>query len=535
MTRLLLLIAILTTAAGYAQEDVDVMVDSLNFAKSRSQKIDISQRIALRLQDTDWNRALSYLELARSEANKLKDPAEQAELYVTAAHIYNEKDVLDVALDYYQKAYEIYREAGNIDEEIKIENNLAIIYARLQNKEKALLYFRRVYAYQKQQGDSLRLAQILNNIGTLYLETNPDSSLYYYKKSLPLANELGDPIVSTYVYTNIGRAYASLSDSSAMQYFRKALSYARSTNDKPTKSLIYLSLADYYHENSQFDSAVYYGNKTMTQLADNAFNFSSQRAVKILYESYFEEGDYKNAATYFNQYNTIRDSLNIVDAAVNVERLKLQQEYLNRSQIQQLSTERARYKYYFVGFALLAGILILLLVVVRFRNRIAKNTLEKDLLTAKQKELRYDLDVKNQVMVSKAMEGMHRADMINGVIDDLKKLRLELNKKANQYAVDQIQNRLKRDLNTDIWQEFELSFEQVHNSFYTNLNASHPDLTPKDRRLCALLYLDLSSKEISQLTGQSYKSIENARTRLRRKLDLTNEKVNLSSYLISLE
>ncbi len=335
-----------------------------------------------------------------------------------------------------------------------------------------------------------------------------DSALYFYQKSLPIVERLNKPTLSTYVYTNIGRAYAEHDDSTAMVYFRKALRFADTTRDKPTKSIINSSLATYYHNTLQYDSAIYYANRTMELQADNTYSFTSQDAVKTLYESYLAKGDYKDAASYFNKYNTIRDSLNLVDAAVNVERLKLQQEYLTRAQIQTLSEEHLRFKYYLV---------------------------EKDLLKAKQKELRYDLDVKNQVMISKAMAGMQQSDTITGVMDDLKKLRLALDKKSNQHAIDQIQNRLERDLNTDTWQEFEMSFEQVHNSFYTNLNAKHPDLTPKDRRLCALLYMDLSSKEISQISGQAYKSIENARTRLRKKLDLTNEKINLSSYLIGLE
>jgi DNA-binding CsgD family transcriptional regulator len=71
----------------------------------------------------------------------------------------------------------------------------------------------------------------------------------------------------------------------------------------------------------------------------------------------------------------------------------------------------------------------------------------------------------------------------------------------------------------------------VHKSFFDKLTVDYPSLTPKERRLCALLYLDLTTKEICQITGQSLIAIENARTRLRKKFDLTNEKINLSTYL----
>jgi len=43
--------------------------------------------------------------------------------------------------------------------------------------------------------------------------------------------------------------------------------------------------------------------------------------------------------------------------------------------------------------------------------------------------------------------------------------------------------------------------------------------------------LNLSTKEISQITGQSFKSVENARTRLRKKLKITNLGTDLTIYL----
>ena len=77
--------------------------------------------------------------------------------------------------------------------------------------------------------------------------------------------------------------------------------------------------------------------------------------------------------------------------------------------------------------------------------------------------------------------------------------------------------KIKQNTEKHVWEEFELHFEQVHESFYVSLNQKHPELTSRDRRLCALLKLNLNSKEIAQITGQSFKSIENARTRLRKK------------------
>ena len=71
--------------------------------------------------------------------------------------------------------------------------------------------------------------------------------------------------------------------------------------------------------------------------------------------------------------------------------------------------------------------------------------------------------------------------------------------------------------------EFETRFEQVHEAFFVQLNSRFPDLTPNDRRICAFLKLNMSTKDIALLTNRSPRSIESARYRLKKKLGLGAE------------
>lgn len=67
--------------------------------------------------------------------------------------------------------------------------------------------------------------------------------------------------------------------------------------------------------------------------------------------------------------------------------------------------------------------------------------------------------------------------------------------------------------------------------FFQRLSDINPNLTPNERRLCALLRMNMSSKEISLMTGQSLESIRKGRIRLRSKLNLTNTETNISDFL----
>lgn len=80
------------------------------------------------------------------------------------------------------------------------------------------------------------------------------------------------------------------------------------------------------------------------------------------------------------------------------------------------------------------------------------------------------------------------------------------------------------------WKEIEILFEKVHHSFYEKLNIQFPNLTANERKICAFLKLNMSSKDIMQVTFQSEDALKKARLRLRQKLDICRE-TNLTAFL----
>lgn len=92
-------------------------------------------------------------------------------------------------------------------------------------------------------------------------------------------------------------------------------------------------------------------------------------------------------------------------------------------------------------------------------------------------------------------------------------------------------NEIIKSGNEQIWDELELHFEQINEVFYKHISLQFPNLTPNERKLCAYLRLNLSTKDISSITSQSVRSIEIARTRLREKLGLKGAEEDLYTYL----
>ena len=83
------------------------------------------------------------------------------------------------------------------------------------------------------------------------------------------------------------------------------------------------------------------------------------------------------------------------------------------------------------------------------------------------------------------------------------------------------------------WQLFEAYFKNAHQAFWERLQGKFPDLTSGDLRICCLLRMNLSTKEIASLLNISVRAVEIRRYRLRKKLELSAE-MNLVDFLLRL-
>jgi len=88
----------------------------------------------------------------------------------------------------------------------------------------------------------------------------------------------------------------------------------------------------------------------------------------------------------------------------------------------------------------------------------------------------------------------------------------------------------KRSSFNSNWEEFEILFEKVHSSFYEKINSSFPTLTANERKMCAFLKLNMSNKDIANITFQSDEALKKARLRLRQKLQIDRD-TNLSNFM----
>lgn len=74
----------------------------------------------------------------------------------------------------------------------------------------------------------------------------------------------------------------------------------------------------------------------------------------------------------------------------------------------------------------------------------------------------------------------------------------------------------------------------VHNNFFRVLDKKFPELSHKEKMLCAYIKMNMLTKEIAPLLNISVRGVEIGRYRLRKKLGL-DERANLTKFLQGLE
>jgi phosphate/sulfate permease len=108
--------------------------------------------------------------------------------------------------------------------------------------------------------------------------------------------------------------------------------------------------------------------------------------------------------------------------------------------------------------------------------------------------------------------------ILSGIIDEI---RVADEKEYIDSKLKELSTLIRQKMSfSDETEEFYSKIEKTDRDFRQKLTSTFPGLTEQEKKLAILLRLNLSSKEISSLLGISSKSVEIARYRLRKRLNL---------------
>lgn len=195
------------------------------------------------------------------------------------------------------------------------------------------------------------------------------------------------------------------------------------------------------------------------------------------------------------------------------------------------------YAYLFYGLFVI-GIVFLIYRAVLVRTRKKEEEIRLNEERKRQEEMeRYQLNClqeelgnKNSKLMSITMLGVQNNTFLKKIKDAVQEIDTSQSP-ATKQQVQRLVKDIERQLNDQSgWDNFAEHFNNTCNGFFDRLTEKHPKLTNSDLRLCAYIRLNLSTKEMASLMNVSSSSVEMAKYRLRKKLEL-DESVALPYYL----
>ncbi|SHE36733.1 Tetratricopeptide repeat-containing protein [Mariniphaga anaerophila] len=413
-------------------------------------------------------------------------------------------------------------------------HDIGVTYDRLRQFDLALeFYFKALNTYYEnyeansKEFSLFKIQSLYNNIGNIYSSNGDlEKAEQYYKKGISICIQKKDFLNLGTGYNNLGKVYMEKNDDKALWYLTRALQIRDSINDENGLGTSHTFMAQYYFLKDNYNTAISHARKAFgIGKKIQSLSIESESA-SALANAYNGQQKYDSAFFYYKIHKNLNDSIINNETYSKIEGMKLQNEFEIQTQKQKLESQKVKFRFVTFILLLVLALIVLFLLIRYFRER-------KERISSENKDLKMEVELKNKELTSIAMQQMRT----NNLVDSIKERLLLLKKKVTPDQKEQIQKiimELHALSDKEVWDEFELRFQQVHEVFYNNLKSKFPQLSPSEIKLAAFLRLNMTSKDISSLTGLSVKSIESSRYRLRKKLGIAKKEINLVNFLMEI-
>jgi serine phosphatase RsbU (regulator of sigma subunit)/Tfp pilus assembly protein PilF len=248
--------------SGISITGQDSKVDSLKMILAGlgedTTKVNTLNAIADELHRPNPDEAIRYGSEAKNLAEQLNYPAGEALANKNIGLGFYMQGEFTEALKYWEPALALYEELGDDQLVANLQSNMGAIYHTTGKFVEAMELFLPALKMAEELNDSTRISTLLLNIGVIYSESpgTYDEALNYYHRAIKIGEALGDLNI-----TGIGT----------------------------------INLGEIYIEKEEYDSALYYFEKSLTILT-SGIDIAS--ALNFMASIYSEKGEYSKALTY---------------------------------------------------------------------------------------------------------------------------------------------------------------------------------------------------------------------------------------------
>lgn len=527
----------------------DRAIDSLNKKLSvttvDSSRIDLHAQLSKLLLATDYKASFKHAMSAVQLAEQHSDYASRVKAYRVIGAVCMYMGLNDLAAKYYTRYYELAESKKDKAEMGAAYFNLASVQLALKDFEKAKQVLLQAETLlqegYRQKGEALPsniLLMFRINLGIIFQElgafNRADSVI---SLAMPMAKgAAGLEAQLLHLFQLQSRVWVGKKQAdSALVSIYNARRLATQLGDLAGKTANYFLAGEAYQQKGDVNAAIReYSQGFSSALQIGAPSLQIMMA-EPLYKLYQQTGNTDSSKRYFDLFTALKAQTKDMEAKEQLMRNELMREYKQLETAVQQKAATDQRVYLFTALAALAVAVLGFTGTLAYRRRYRRLELEKvrKELEAQRMELeKLQLEAKvahQEQQLAEYQYKISKNEMLETLVQDLQQFiaRGSNDNSPSQPSTDYI-NEMQQG---KIWEEFEVRFLKSHAGFYDRLLTAHPDLTSNERRLCSFLRLDMTTKEISVITGQTVRAVEIGRTRLRKKLQLSRGEQGLFDYL----
>lgn len=444
--------------------------------------------------------------------------------YIANGAILQETGMPLAAYDSYMQGLEIAQHKDFDKYNAMLNNNIGVIFFNADDFDQAEKYFRKALECNLKLSDKTEINLNYDNLAYVYQKLGKThEALDMSLKGLQYINAEDHPIDFYSSHIFLGKLYSENGEYSvAKSYLENALINMRKCRYLLGEIEADTELSRHYLHIGLPDSAKIHAEQALKLASNSGLAPDVSTALNILSETHRMLGNHETATDLVVREKLYSDSIHNAECRL---RLDMHEKILSQTAKNSYKQQSASSAFWFLSLLFIA----LIVAAVSGRKYLILKRKHND-----NEALNNELSMRNREITLMGMSQMKTNEGIESISTELKQLLLELNPKA--VAQKQRIKRLVQNLDalTKTDDEFSACFERVKPQFYNRLRERCSTLTQRDERLCALIFLGLSTKEIAAMTSREVRSVESSRNRLRHKLELSPNE-DLSTFLKSLD
>lgn len=460
------------------------------------------------------------------------------EAYYYMGSIYRDMKDAPQALKAFQQAVDVGKEIKQYTLLGQTYEYMGVLFAYQGLSNESLEATQKALYYYQQQKDSLKYPFTTRNIARIYdAKGNKDSALYYYKKAYSLALNTKNKKCIDILLSELGCYYYCVGKTDTAKTMLLPLSKGK--NDI-SSALLHLGLI--YQRDYQLDSAQYYFNTTL-KYGDI---YKQRSAYTYLSHLKANQNKYQEALDDAYKSQSLMDSINVITQTEVVEKIHSlynyqHTEHENHSLI--LKNKSYQYHVYVLTLSIILITFIGIYIVLHIkRNKKEAVEQERRLRILKEQQYTQSLSYieennqKLQEVERQLKETEIHNDHLNKQLLLSQKEMLELSNRRSvalqnnreiseaifkQSEIYILFHKASNDEQLKIteahWQNLQTAIDSTYYQFTNKLYSLYPPLSLQELRICYLIKISLTNKEIASLLGRTPSAITQARKRLYKK------------------